>query len=56
MTEQANASQRGPGVYLVKEGQPIAFASKSFTDTEAMYDTTKGNFLALNICTESHLQ
>ena len=37
VTVQADASQRGLGACLVQEGQPIAFASKSLTDTETRY-------------------
>ena len=34
---QTNASQRGLGACLIQEGQLIAFASKSLTDTETRY-------------------
>ena len=34
---QADASQRGLGACLLQECQPIAFASKSLTDTETRY-------------------
>ena len=37
VTVQADASQRGLGTCLLQEGQPIAFASKSLTDTEIRY-------------------
>ena len=34
VTVQADASQRGLGACLLQDGQPIAYASKSLTDTE----------------------
>ena len=37
VTVQADASQRGLGAYLLQEGEPIAYASKSLTDTETRY-------------------
>ena len=37
VTVQADASQRGLGTCLLQEGQPIAFATKSLTDTETRY-------------------
>ena len=37
VTVQADASQRGLGTCLLQDGQPIAFASKSLTDTETRY-------------------
>ena len=47
MTVQANASQRGPGACLIQEGQPIAFASKSLTDTENRYTNIECELLAI---------
>ena len=38
---QADASQRGLGTCLLQEGQLIAFASKSLTDTETRYANIK---------------
>ena len=37
VTVQADASQRGLGARLLQEGEPIAYASKSLTDTETRY-------------------
>ena len=47
MTVQADASQRGLGTCLLQEGQPIAFASKSLTDTETRYANIEREFLAI---------
>ena len=44
---QADASQRGLGTCLLQEGQPIAFASKSLTDTETRYTNIKRELLAI---------
>ena len=44
---QANASQRGLGACLLQEGQPIAFASKSLTDTETRYANIERKLLAI---------
>ena len=41
ITLQADTSQRGSGTCLPQEGQPIAFASKSLTDTETRYANRK---------------
>ena len=46
LTIQPNTSQRGLGDCLVQEGQLIAFASKSLTDTEIRY----ANKRKLNNC------
>ena len=46
MVVQANASQRGLGACLLQEGQPIAFASKSLTDTETRYANIERELLA----------
>ena len=37
VTVQVDASQRGLGACLLQEGEPIAYASKSLTDTETRY-------------------
>ena len=37
LTVQVDASQRGLGTCLLQEGEPIAYASKSLTDTETRY-------------------
>ena len=47
MTVQADASQRGLGTCLLQEGQPIAFASKSLTDTETRYANIERELLAI---------
>ena len=44
---QADASQRGLGTCLLQEGQPIAFASKSLTDTETRYTNIERELLAI---------
>ena len=44
---QADASQRGLGTCLHQEGQPIAFASKSLTDTETRYANIERELLAI---------
>ena len=44
---QANASQKGLGTCLLQEGQPIAFASKSLTDTEIRYANIECELLAI---------
>ena len=47
MTVQADASWRGLGACLLQEGQPIAFVSKSFTDTETRYANIERELLAI---------
>ena len=47
MTVQVDASQRGLGTCLLQEGQPIAFASKSLTDTETRYTNIERELLAI---------
>ena len=47
VTVQADASQRGLGVCLLQEGQPIAYASKSLTDTETRYANIERELLAI---------
>ena len=44
---QADASQSGLGTCLLQEGQPIAFASKSLTDTETRYTNIEHELLAI---------
>ena len=44
---QADASQRGLGACLLQEGQPIAFDSKSLTDTETRYANIERELLAI---------
>ena len=47
MMVQADASQRGLGTCLLREGQSIAFASKSLTDTETRYTNIERELLAI---------
>ena len=44
---QTDASQRGLDACLLQEGQPIAFASKSLTDTETRYANIERELLAI---------
>ena len=47
VTVQADASQRGLGACLLQDGQPIAYASKSLTDTENRYTNIERELLAI---------
>ena len=47
MVVQADASQKGLGACLLQEGQPIAVASKSLTDTETRYANIERELLAI---------
>ena len=47
MTVQVDASQRGLGTCLLQEGEPIAYASKSLTDTETRYTNIERELLAI---------
>ena len=47
VTVQADASQRGLGACLLQEGEPIAYASKSLTDTETRYANIERELLAI---------
>ena len=47
VTVQADASQRGIGACLLQDGQPIAYTSKSLTDTESRYTNIEGELLAI---------
>ena len=47
VTVQADASQRGLGTCLLQEGKPIAYASKSLTDTETRYANIERELLAI---------
>ena len=44
---QVDSSQRGLGAVLIQEGRPIAFASKSLTDTESRYANIERELLAV---------
>ena len=47
VTVQVDASQRGLGACLLQDGQPIAYASKSLTDTETRYTNIERELLAI---------
>ena len=47
VTVQADASQRELDTCLVQEGKPIAFASKSLTDTETRYANIERELLVI---------
>ena len=47
VTVQADASQTGLGACLLQEGKPIAYASKSLTDTETRYANIERELLAI---------
>ena len=47
ITVQADASQDGLGAALLQEGKPIAFASKSVTDTERRYANIEREMLSI---------
>ena len=47
VTVQADASQRGLGACLLQDGQRIAYASKSLTDTETRYANIERELLAI---------
>lgn len=46
-TTQVDASSRGLGAALIKESKPIAFASKSLTETEQHYANIERELLAV---------
>ena len=47
VTLQCDASLKGLGACIIQEGQPIAFASKSLTDTETHYANIKRELLVI---------
>ena len=47
VTLQCDASLKGLGACIIQDGQPIAFASKSFMDTETRYANIKRELLAI---------
>ena len=44
---QCNASLKGLGACILQDGKPIAFASKSLTDTETRYTNIEQELLAI---------
>ena len=52
-TIQVDASSRGLGAALIQEGKPIAFASKSLTETEQRYANIERELLAVVFGCES---
>ena len=46
-TLQCDASLKGLGACIIQDGQPIAFASKSLTDTETCYANIERELLAI---------
>ena len=47
VTIQCDASQRGPGAALLQGGQPMAYASLAFTDTEVNYTQIEKELLPI---------
>ena len=47
VTFQCDASLKGLGACIIQDGQPIAFASKSLTDTETRYANIERELLAI---------
>ena len=47
VTLQCDASLKGLGACIIQDGQPIAFASKSLTDTETHYANIERELLAI---------
>ena len=47
VTLQCDASLKGLGACIIQEGQPIAFTSKSLTDTETHYANIERELLAI---------
>ena len=52
VTLQCDASLKGLGACIIEDGHPIAFASKSLTDTETHYANIKRELLAIVYCCE----
>ena len=49
VTLQCNASLKGLGACIIQDGKPIAFASKSLTDTETRYANIERELLAISL-------
>ena len=47
VTLQCDASLTGLGAYIIQDSKPIAFASKSLTDTETRYANTERELLVI---------
>ena len=47
VTLQCDASLKGLGAFIIHDGQPIAFASKSLTDTDTCYANIERELLAI---------
>lgn len=47
LTLEVDASQKGLGVALVQNNQPIAFGSKTLTDTQSRYSNIEREMLAI---------
>ena len=55
LTVQADASKHGLGAALLQQGQPVAFASKSLSDTEKRYANIEKELLSV-VFTCEHFQ
>ena len=55
VTVQADSSQRGLGTCLLQEGEPIAYASKSLTDTETRYANIEREKHCIHLAVVQHL-
>ena len=56
ITLQCNTSLKGLGACIFQEGQPIAFVSKSLTDTETHYASIEKELLAIVFsCEKFHM-
>ena len=47
VTPQCDTSLKGPKACIIQDGHPIAFVSKSLTDTETQYTNIKSELLAI---------
>jgi hypothetical protein len=52
VTLQCDASERGLGACILQQGQPVAFASRSLTETEVNYAQIEKELLAIVFGTE----